>query len=65
MAAHNEGINQGVMMYPGTGCDGGKRGDNLIFAPPYTTTPEEIDLIVTAAVKTVDITFERILKATN
>jgi len=47
---------RGMMTYPSQGCADGTLGDHVLLAPAYTSTPEEIDLIVetlAAAVKDV------------
>ena len=62
MAIHNEGIRQGIMMYPGTGSADGKKGDHLIISPPYNTTDEEISLIVATAAQVIDSAFTQILR---
>lgn len=36
----------GLMVYPSQGCVDGSTGDLVILAPPYTVTPEEIEMIV-------------------
>jgi adenosylmethionine-8-amino-7-oxononanoate aminotransferase len=36
----------GMMCYPAQGCADGTAGDHVLLAPSYTSTPEEIDLIV-------------------
>jgi adenosylmethionine-8-amino-7-oxononanoate aminotransferase len=36
----------GVLLYPGSGCVDGKRGDHLMVAPPFVATREELDVIV-------------------
>ena len=36
----------GLGCYPGGGTIDGRRGDHVLLAPPYITTPEEIDLVV-------------------
>ncbi|AXI49264.1 aspartate aminotransferase family protein (plasmid) [Sulfitobacter sp. SK012] len=37
---------RGIMVYPSQGCADGTNGDHVLLAPAYTSTPEEIDLIV-------------------
>lgn len=47
---------RGVMTYPSQGCVDGVNGDHVLLAPSYTSTEDEIDLIVetlVAAVKDV------------
>jgi adenosylmethionine-8-amino-7-oxononanoate aminotransferase len=36
----------GVLTYPNHGCADGKRGDHLLFAPPFILTKEEIQILV-------------------
>lgn len=36
----------GVLLYPGSGCADGKRGDHLMVAPPFVATREELEVIV-------------------
>lgn len=36
----------GLMIYPSQGCVDGTNGDHVLLAPAYTSTAEEIDLIV-------------------
>ncbi len=37
---------RGMMTYPSQGCADGTNGDHVLLAPAYTSTPEEIDLIL-------------------
>lgn len=37
---------RGMMTYPSQGCADGVHGDHVLLAPAYTSTPQEIDLIV-------------------
>ncbi len=39
-------LDVGLMCYPSQGCADGTNGDHVLLAPAYTTTPEEIALIV-------------------
>ncbi|OLT39866.1 aminotransferase class III [Serinicoccus sp. CNJ-927] len=36
---------QGVLVYPGTGCADGRRGDLLLLGPPLVVTDDEVDRI--------------------
>ena len=36
----------GLLVYPGTGCIDGVRGDHIQVAPPLVATKEEVDLII-------------------
>lgn len=38
-----------ISMYAATGSVDGKRGDHILFAPPYNVSKEEIDIIVDTA----------------
>lgn len=44
----------GLMCYPAQGCVDGKSGDHILLAPAYTSTPDEIDQIVSLLAKAVD-----------
>lgn len=33
----------GALIYPGSGFIDGKLGDNILIAPPFTTTEDELD----------------------
>lgn len=48
-----------ISLYPGTGSVEGTRGDFVLLAPPYTSTLEEIDLIVKTTVSVVTSFFEK------
>jgi adenosylmethionine-8-amino-7-oxononanoate aminotransferase len=37
---------RGIMIYPSQGCADGTNGDHVLLAPSYTSSPEEITLIV-------------------
>jgi adenosylmethionine-8-amino-7-oxononanoate aminotransferase len=37
---------RGILVYPSQGCADGTNGDHVLLAPSYTSTPQEIDLIV-------------------
>ncbi len=37
---------RGVLLYPGSGCVDGVRGDHLMVSPPFVVTEEEIDEII-------------------
>ncbi len=39
---------EGVLTYPTQGCFDGQRGDHILLAPPFTISPEEIELIAGA-----------------
>ena len=39
-------LDLGIAVYPGSGTVDGVLGDHVIVAPPYTITPEELELIV-------------------
>ncbi len=41
-----EAKSRGIMVYPSQGCADGTNGDHVLLAPSYTSTPGEIDLIV-------------------
>ncbi|MCT4607619.1 MAG: aspartate aminotransferase family protein [Pelagimonas sp.] len=41
-----EALALGMMCYPAQGCADGTAGDHVLLAPSYTSSPEEIDLIV-------------------
>ncbi|MES0884938.1 aspartate aminotransferase family protein [Roseibium sp. SCP14] len=41
-----QALDRGVMTYPAQGCADGTLGDHVLLAPSYTSTHEEIDLIV-------------------
>ena len=49
-----EAMAREVMIYPGQGCVDGVRGDHVLLAPSYTSTPEEIDLITDRLVAAID-----------
>ena len=49
-----------VMVYPGQGCAGGVSGDHLILSPPYTIGTQEVDVLVEAVQRAIDVTVERI-----
>ncbi|CAH0000077.1 unnamed protein product [Clonostachys byssicola] len=49
----------GVAVYPGSGTIDGLNGDHVIFAPPYTTTEEELEV----AVATVKKAYDEVLSA--
>lgn len=44
----------GVICYPSQGCADGASGDHVLLAPCFTSTPEEIDLIVATMAETID-----------
>lgn len=58
MAVHNEGIAQGIMMYPGTGSADGRRGDHIMISPPYNVTEDTLEVIVSSARKVIENVFE-------
>ncbi len=60
LAVHNEGIAQGIMMYPGTGGADGKKGDHIMISPPYNITEENLEVIVAGARKVVDTALRKI-----
>jgi adenosylmethionine-8-amino-7-oxononanoate aminotransferase len=37
---------RGVIVYPGSGCVDGERGDHILIAPPFVISKEEIDEVV-------------------
>ncbi|WP_138924237.1 aspartate aminotransferase family protein [Sulfitobacter sp. BSw21498] len=37
---------RGMMVYPSQGCADGTNGDHVLLAPAYTSSPQEIDIIV-------------------
>lgn len=37
-----EAAKQGLLIYPGTGCVDGVKGDHILFAPPYVVSEEEL-----------------------
>ncbi len=37
---------EGLLLYPTTGCADGRDGDGVLFGPPFTVTPHELDLMV-------------------
>jgi hypothetical protein len=39
-------IDEGLVIYPGSGTREGKDGDHFIIAPPFTVTREEIGTLV-------------------
>jgi adenosylmethionine-8-amino-7-oxononanoate aminotransferase len=47
-------FNMGVAIYPGSGTIDGLNGDHVIFAPPYTTTEEELEVAVATVKKAYD-----------
>ncbi|KAK5094572.1 hypothetical protein LTR70_004042 [Exophiala xenobiotica] len=60
MGVHKLGMQEPWMisLYPGTGSVDGARGDFVLLAPPYTITPEDVELIVQKAAGTIDAYFE-------
>lgn len=44
----------GVICYPSQGCADGTAGDHVLLAPCFTSTPQEIDLIVSTIAQTID-----------
>lgn len=46
MTIKDTALDLGLMCYPSQGCIDGTLGDHVLLAPAYTSTPEEIDLIV-------------------
>ncbi|NNE52572.1 MAG: aspartate aminotransferase family protein, partial [Sulfitobacter sp.] len=42
----NSAKEAGVICYPSQGCADGTSGDHVLLAPCFTSTEEEIDLIV-------------------
>ncbi len=44
----------GMMTYPSQGCADGTNGDHVLLAPSYTSSPEEIELIVETLAKAVN-----------
>lgn len=56
LGIHDLGMEEpyNISLYPGTGTVDGKRGDHILLAPPYCSTPEEIDLIGTRTGDVVD-----------
>ena len=44
----------GVICYPSQGCADGTSGDHLLLAPCFTSTKEEIDLIVDVMATAID-----------
>lgn len=47
-------MDAGVICYPSQGCADGTSGDHVLLAPCFTSTPEEIDLIVATMAETID-----------
>ena len=47
-------LEDGVICYPAQGCADGVRGDHVLLAPCFTSTPEEIDLIVDVLARAID-----------
>ncbi len=45
----------GMICYPAQGCADGVAGDHVLLAPCFTSTPEEIDLIVDTLAEAVDV----------
>lgn len=43
-----------IVVYPGSGTVDGLVGDHIILAPPYTVTPEDIELIVRTVTKLIE-----------
>lgn len=41
-------LEEGVLLYPGSGCADGASGDSILIGPPYTITRSEMDEIVRA-----------------
>jgi len=48
-----QALNNGLMIYPAGGTVDGKRGDHVLFAPPFICSEDDINRIVTRFVKTV------------
>jgi adenosylmethionine-8-amino-7-oxononanoate aminotransferase len=57
MAIHEAALSRepGIMLYPGTGCVDGKSGDQVLIAPPYRVTREEVDIIVHATSRAIEL----------
>ncbi len=53
MAIHDAAMSFGIMLYPGTGCADGLLGDQVLIAPPYTITKDEVDVIVDGTLKAI------------
>ncbi len=49
-----QALNNGLMIYPAGGTVDGKRGDHVLFAPPFICSEDDINRIVTRFVKTVN-----------
>lgn len=47
-------LDAGVVCYPSQGCADGTAGDHILLAPCYTSTPEEIDIIVDALANAIE-----------
>ena len=47
-----------ISLYPGAGTVDGKRGDHILVAPPYNSTPEEIDLVGTRTADVIEEYFK-------
>jgi adenosylmethionine-8-amino-7-oxononanoate aminotransferase len=52
-----EAFTRGLLIYPGGGTIDGRCGDHILLAPPYTTSNEELDLIVDRLGESLDAVF--------
>ncbi|KEJ90006.1 Aminotransferase [Sulfitobacter donghicola DSW-25 = KCTC 12864 = JCM 14565] len=47
-------LSAGMICYPAQGCADGTAGDHILLAPCFTSSPEEIDIIVDALANAID-----------
>jgi len=50
----NAAMEAGMICYPAQGCADGTAGDHVLLAPCFTSTPEEIDIIVDILTQAID-----------
>jgi hypothetical protein len=50
----NAAMEAGMICYPAQGCADGTAGDHVLLAPCFTSTPEEIDIIVDILAQAID-----------
>jgi adenosylmethionine-8-amino-7-oxononanoate aminotransferase len=44
-----------MICYPAQGCADGTSGDHVLLAPCFTSTPEEIDIIIDKLANAIDM----------
>ncbi len=55
------GLEEGIVLYPGGGSVDGVRGDHVLIAPPINITREEVDLLYEKLEKTIKRTTEELV----